>query len=66
VLNSDQFIKAIQDYSATPGNADLTPQLGYKGVNYNTDWQNEIYRKTDYVNNNLSYMEIYLKPFLLV
>lgn len=54
VLNSDQFIKAIQDYSATPGNADLTPQLGYKGVNYNTDWQNEIYRKTDYVNNNLS------------
>lgn len=54
VLDSSQFIKAIEDYSSTVGNADLTPQLGYKGVNYNTDWQNEIYRKTDYVNNNLN------------
>lgn len=54
VLDSNQFIKAIEDYSSTVGNSDLTPQLGYKGVNYNTDWQNEIYRKTDYVNNNLN------------
>ena len=54
VLDSGQFIKAIEDYSSTAGNTDLTSQLGYKGVNYNTDWQNEIYRKTDYVNNNLN------------
>lgn len=54
VLSSEQFIKAIEDYSTTPGNGGLPSQLGYKGVNYNTDWQDEIYRKTDYVNNNLS------------
>ncbi len=54
VLSSEQFIKAIESYSNTPGNADLTPQLGYNGKIYNTDWQDEIYRKTDYVNNSLS------------
>lgn len=67
VLNSDQFVNAIRQYQPTKLNElgvddpstsvsddPLTPNIIEGRILYNTDWQEEIFKKTDYVNNNLS------------
>ncbi len=51
VFSADQFRSLVaQQYPGLVGNSGSFTGLG----NANTDWQNEIYRRTDYVDNNLS------------
>jgi iron complex outermembrane receptor protein len=64
VLSSDEFVaKAQQLYSAQVGTLGVpsgiaddptTPNINESRTIYNTDWQEEIFKRTDYVTNNLN------------
>ena len=67
VLSSDEFVNAIRQYqpsrlndlgvddpTTTVSDDPLTPNVIEGRIIYNTDWQEELFKKTDYVNNNLN------------
>jgi TonB-linked SusC/RagA family outer membrane protein len=67
VLSSDEFVNAIRQYQPTRLNElgvddpstsvsddPLTPNVIEGRIIYNTDWQEELFKRTDYVNNNLN------------
>lgn len=67
VMSSSQFVNAIETYfpsltnrlGVDDPNSTATDDLSTPGIIegrilYNTDWQKEIYRKTEYVSNNLN------------
>ena len=67
VLSSDEFVNTIRQYQPTRLNElgvddptttvsddPLTPNVIEGRIIYNTDWQEELFKRTDYVNNNLN------------
>ena len=64
VLSSDEFVAKVQQlYPAQAGSLGVpsgiadnptTPNINESRTIYNTDWQEEIFRPTDYVTNNLN------------
>lgn len=57
VLSADQFRQVVNNlYPVGPGIADsaFNQSIRDKMGDANTDWQEEIYRRTDYIDNNLS------------
>ena len=67
VLTSDEFVNAIRQYqpsrlndlgvddpTTSVSDDPMTPNIIEGRILYNTDWQEELFKRTDYVNNNLS------------